>query len=140
MPLYDEIMEQKEARRREMREVCMELKKSMEKPFKFVNREEEKKKQYRSTASSRAIAEMNKGKKKSFKAKPFPAHLFNNTTEDRMLEEEEYRKIRVQMRAEELLRKSQLPPNMAAKGKDYTEGRYRSKSHAKEGKEIGIHR
>ena len=138
MPLYDEIMEQKEARRREMHEACVELTKSIEKPFKFVKREEERKKQHRSSASSRAIAEMSKGKKKSFKAKPFPEHLFNTSTEDKMLEEEEYRKIRVQMRAEEMLRKSQLPPNMAAKGKDYTEGRYRSKSHAKKAKKLGF--
>ena len=138
VPLYDEIMEQKEERRKEMREACMELTKSMEKPFKFVKREEEKKKQNRSPISSKAIAEMNKGKKKTFKAKPFPTHLFNNSTEDKMLEEEEYRKIRVQMRAEEMLRKSQLPPNMAARGKDYTEGRYRSKSHVQKTKKSGF--
>jgi len=36
---------------------------------------------------------------------------------EKMEEEEEYRKIRVRMRAEELLRESRLPPSMDAREK-----------------------
>lgn len=65
--------------------------------------------------------------KKKFKANPFPDHLFDLSLADRMAEKEEYRAIRVRMRAQETLAMSRLPPNMESRGKDYTLGTFRSK-------------
>ncbi len=110
MPLYDEMNQKNEEKRQEIREASMELTKSLEKPFKFMQRNEERRE--KRSRSYGSVPGQNR-KKKNFRAKPFPAHLFQSSTEDKMLEEEEYRKIRVQMRAEEMMRESQLPPRMA---------------------------
>ncbi|XP_071079173.1 protein FAM161A-like [Haliotis cracherodii] len=111
LPLYDEIQEKNEARRRYVREYCTEMLKSQEKPFNFMTREEEKKKCKPTPAPVvKPVKE-----KPVFKAKPVPEYLYDNTVNEKLMEEEEYRRIRIQMRSEELLRESALPPNMAAR-------------------------
>ncbi|XP_067682291.1 protein FAM161A-like [Haliotis asinina] len=111
LPLYDEIQEKNEARRRYVKQYCTEMLKSQEKPFNFMTREEEKK---RSKPSPAPVVKPAK-QKPLFKAKPVPEYLYDNTVNEKLSEEEEYRKIRIQMRSEELLRESSLPPNMAAR-------------------------
>lgn len=128
LPLYDEITRQNELRRYRVRELSKAILKSSERPFKFMKREEEKKK-LRRTKSLSNLSEL-EGKlddKKKFKANPFPDHLFDLSLADRMAEKEEYRAIRVRMRAQETLAMSRLPPNMESRGKDYTLGTFRSK-------------
>lgn len=45
----------------------------------------------------------------TFKAKPIPKHLLDNTINEKMLQEKEFRKIRIKIRAEEMLRSSASP-------------------------------
>ena len=136
LPLYDELMEEQETRRRHNKKTCAEMIKSSVKPFKFSQREEEKKKIR--TAKHQAMWNDNEPQKKNFKANPFPAHLFDTTGSDRMKEDEEYRRIRVQMRAEEQLQKAALPPNMRSRGEEYFYGKSRSKTNAAKAKKSGI--
>ncbi|CAC5422067.1 FAM161A [Mytilus coruscus] len=111
LPLFDEIMEQQEAKRRFLQQHSQELLKSQEKPFKFHYRERSKERQ---TRIQSAPTQRESKTKHMFKANPVPDYLYDNTVYDRILEEEEYRKIRMKMRSEELLKNSSLPSNMAA--------------------------
>ena len=74
----------------------------------------------------------------TFKANPYPEHIFSDSVLDRMAEEEEYRQIRKQMRSEELLKTSSLPPNMKSRGQDYIDGKARLKKQAERAKRAGI--
>ncbi|XP_038072845.1 protein FAM161B-like [Patiria miniata] len=123
MPLYDEINERDTERSRRNRENSKDRLVSQQKPFSFMKREEEKKKHRRSKSLPLTQA---KGKKpKQFKAREIPKTVFDPTVSDRILEEEEYRKIRIKMRAEEMLMQSSLPQNMQHRGKEYTDGKMR---------------
>ncbi|XP_002735485.1 protein FAM161B-like [Saccoglossus kowalevskii] len=123
LPLYDEIVDKQEEKRIINREFSKELVKSYEKPFKFMRREEEKKK--RRMAMSFPVSENKSKAKPKFRAKPIPKSVKDPTVNDKIQEEEEYRKIRIKMRAEEMLRQSSLPPNMEVRGREYTDGRSR---------------
>ncbi|XP_022104827.1 protein FAM161B-like [Acanthaster planci] len=125
MPLYDEIQERDIERSRNNRENSKTRLLSQQRPFSFVKREEEKKKHRRS--QSLPLTEAKGKKPKQFKAKEIPKSVFDPTVSDRILEEEEYRKIRIKMRSEEMLRQSSLPPNMQHRGKEYTDGKMRQK-------------
>ncbi|XP_076442070.1 protein FAM161B-like [Babylonia areolata] len=116
LPLYDEIQEKNEARRRFVKQHCKELLKSQEKPFNFVKREGEKKQQRvrSATVAERIAQSVQKAKKEKFVARPIPKSVYSSTPRDRLQEDEEYRKIRIKMRARELLREASLPPNMEA--------------------------
>lgn len=131
LPLYDEIINSNEERRREVKEFSKAILKSTEKPFSFVMREEAKKEMRRSKSLSN-LNDLKKREKKikeknEFKAKPFPRHLFDLTLADKIAEQEEYRTIKVRLRAQETLANSSLPPNMSARGREYTVGKLRRK-------------
>ena len=137
MPLYDELNEKEETKRRENKERNKELLMSQDKPFKFMVREEEKAQQRRSRPKS--AHHLDSGKKKTpFKAKPFPEKLFEGTVTDKLKEEEEYRKIRTEMRSRELLKTASLPPNMASRGQDYVDGKSRQKWYAEKAKKAQL--
>lgn len=136
MPLYDEIMEEKESKRRLVKEHSKEVMKSQEKPFTFMKREEEKKRQNKT--KSRSMAEYDNQQKKEFQAHPFPSHIFDDSVTDRVKEEEEYRRLRMQIRSEKLLKTSSLPPNMASRGQDYVDGKSRQKLYADRAKKAGF--
>ena len=138
MPVYEEITEEQEARRKHVQATCAQKLKEMQKPFKFTLREEERRKERCSQRNPLSLLQKDKESKKQFKANPYPAHLFDNTVNDKFEEEEEYRKIRMQMRSEELMRSSSLPPNMSARGKDYTDGKSRQKLYAERARKAGI--
>lgn len=128
LPLYDEVTRQNELRRYQVRELSKAILKSTEKPFKFMKREEEKKRMRRTKSlSSLAELENKTAEKKVFKANPFPDRLFDLTLKDRVAEKEEYRAIRMRMRSQELLATARLPPNMESRGEEYTLGQFRSK-------------
>lgn len=112
-PLYDEITEKQEARRRHVKQFNTERLKAEEKPFKFTKREEEKLNHKRNYSAPQTNFTVKKAT--SFKAKPVPKYVFNNAVEEKIQEEELYRKIRMKMRSEDLLRSSGLPPNMKAR-------------------------
>ncbi|KAL3873134.1 hypothetical protein ACJMK2_036288 [Sinanodonta woodiana] len=137
LPLHQEIMEKKEERRRYVKQYCAELLKSQEKPFNFLKRDYDRKKHDALHECSDNVIAKNKTEKQTFKANPVPKHIFDKSIDDKMLEEEEYRQIRVKMRAEELLRSASLPPNMAAR-QNATEQKLKEK--AMKGKKKSRHR
>lgn len=112
LPLYDEINEKNEARRRYIRHYSQDLLRSQEKPFKFHTRERVKEKNHTRTCS--APEEIDEH---TFKARPVPGYLYDSSIDDQIKEEEEYRKIRIKLRAEELYRKARLPENMEMRQK-----------------------
>lgn len=118
LPLYDDIREKNEARRHYVKQYCKEMLKSMEKPFNFMKREEVRKAygiESARTAKKKPI--MKVAKKPKFVAKPVPQFVFDDTLKNKHLEDEEYRKIRIKMRAEEMLQASSLPPSMIVQKK-----------------------
>lgn len=120
LPLYDEIKDQQIEKSKKNREQSYKKLTSTQKPFNLT----ETKKHQRSAS---VPLSMKRSKTPSFKAKPVPRSVFDPTVDDQILEEEEYRKIRIKMRAEEMLRQSSLPPNMQIRGKEYTDGKMRMK-------------
>ena len=138
MPLYDEIIEQQESQRRKNKETSEMLLKSQEKPFKFMMREMENKKYKVKPDPSKYDKDNRPVEKKTFKAKPYPLHIFDGSVDDQMTEEEEYRRIRKEMRMKELMRSSSLPPNMASRGEEYVLGKSRVKSTSRKAKKYGF--
>lgn len=113
LPLYDEIIEKNESRRRHVKDYSEELLKSQEKPFNFLKREEDKR--HRRTCSAPSNDKVRKSQ--TFKARPVPSYIFDTSIDSQIQEEEEYRKIRIKMRSEELLQSAALPPNMELREK-----------------------
>lgn len=116
LPLYDEIMESQQTRRDLNHVHRSELLRSMEKPFKFLQREEQKKRSKRTQSVPEAEAAFDEHlrEKAKFKAQPIPKEVREEML-DRLAEEEEYRRIRMRMRAEDMLRSARLPPSMEAR-------------------------
>ncbi|XP_041108944.1 protein FAM161A [Polyodon spathula] len=116
LPLYEEIMERNEERRQFVKERTKELALASQKPFSFIEREEKRKERKKTQVKDLTP----KRKKTTFKAKPVPKYINDPTISDRIKEEELYRKIKMQMRSQELLYSSSLPRSMltcAASGK-----------------------
>ncbi|XP_051775641.1 protein FAM161A isoform X2 [Erpetoichthys calabaricus] len=108
LPLYEELTERNEERRQFVKERSRELLLASQKPFTFIEREAKKKE----TRKTQLKVLMVKKKKSTFKAKPVPKSIYDSAFNDRLEEEELYREIRMQMRAQELLYSSSLPKNM----------------------------
>ena len=127
LPLYELIDARNQQRRENVKRLTKEILTSTERPFHFMKREE-KKKQLKSKLL-RQSQEMAKAeaKEEQFRARPFPKHLFDSKVDEEVHEQEEYRRIRIKMRAEELLAVSKLPGNMQVKGREYTIGATRKK-------------
>ncbi|KAM4867124.1 protein FAM161A isoform 2-T2 [Thomomys bottae] len=102
LPRYQEMVKQNEERRRIMKEKNKEALLALQKPFKFIAREEQKRagreKQLRDLVTS-------KKKKSRFKARPMPQSVYGYTlpTSDKLKEEDLYRNLRTQLRAQEFL-------------------------------------
>jgi len=113
LPLYDELAKHQEKKREYIKYLSKEILKSSEKPFSFTKREEAKKNLKNTT---KRIKSNNEKNKQEFKANPYPEGLFDLTLADKIAEEEEYRKIKIKLRAEEMLASSSLPMNMKVRG------------------------
>ena len=133
MPLYDEIMQEQELRRRLIKQRSQELIQSMTKPFSFAERDERLKEKF-----SKSERVHKKNGKNQFKASPFPAEIFDSSIPDKMQEEEAYRQITKRMRAKELMKSASLPTSMKENGKEYTEARSRQKMLAEKAKKMGF--
>ncbi|KAJ6659603.1 hypothetical protein lerEdw1_018572 [Lerista edwardsae] len=107
VPLYHEIMQQSEERRKSVRERRKEILLASQKPFQFIEREAQKKEMQKMQLKD--LGEPAK-KAKVFKAKPVPKCIYSPRINEKLKEEELYREIRIQIRSEELLRNSS-PPN-----------------------------
>ncbi|KAJ8045298.1 hypothetical protein HOLleu_08281 [Holothuria leucospilota] len=121
IPLYEDLKEQQTERSREIRLQSKQRLKEVQKPFSFVKREEKQ------NSLKSKVTTPKQSRTPKFKARAVPKAVFDPSVDERILEEEEYRKIRIKMRAEEMLRSSSLPPNMELKAKEYSDGKQRRK-------------
>ena len=118
LPLYDEHREKEEKRRKYIRDLSKQILKSTEKPFSFVKREEVKQEMKKVHSSVEASKEEKRMKeRKKFTANPYPEKLFGLTWADKLAEQEEYRKIKIKMRAQETLAQSSLPLSMKTRSR-----------------------
>ncbi|NWU92245.1 F161A protein, partial [Upupa epops] len=111
LPLYHEIVQRNEERRRSVRERSQLKLLASQKPFKFIEREKQRNEIRKIQLRDLAGPEK---KPKPFKAKPVPKYVYSPAVDDKLKEEELYREIRIRMRAEELLRNSSLPNSRLA--------------------------
>ncbi|KFV72373.1 Protein FAM161A, partial [Dryobates pubescens] len=110
LPLYHEIVQQNEERRRSVKERSKLKLLASQKPFKFIEREKQRNEIRKKQLKDLSAPE----KKKLFRAKPVPKYIYSPSVKDKLKEEELYREIRIRMRAEELLRNSSLPNSRLA--------------------------
>ena len=125
LPLYQLIVAENEQRREQVKQSCKVMLKATERPFSFVKRDEERKKQ-KQVLTKKQENPVGKKAVKPFVAKPAPTQLFSNNKE-KFQEQEEYRKIKKKVRSRELLLQSKLPKNMQVTGKEYTVGALRKR-------------
>ncbi|KAM7009438.1 protein FAM161A isoform 1-T1 [Tautogolabrus adspersus] len=111
LPLYEELQERNEERRRSMREREEQPHYTIQKRFSFLERERLKKEQKQLRQAQQSDQEKNK----PFKAKPVPKSVYAAASGEQMKEEQLYRSIKIQMRAQELLHSASMPPSMLAR-------------------------
>uniref|UniRef100_A0A8C3Q3K3 Protein FAM161A n=1 Tax=Chrysolophus pictus TaxID=9089 RepID=A0A8C3Q3K3_CHRPC len=111
LPLYHEIVQRNEERRKSVKERSKLRLLASQKPFKFIEREKQ-----RDEIRKMQLRDLSTPAKKTkpFKAKPVPRYIYSPSVRDRLQEEELYREIRIRMRAEELLRNASLPTSRLA--------------------------
>ncbi|KAM7118446.1 protein FAM161A isoform 2-T2 [Ciconia maguari] len=111
LPLYHEIVQRNEERRRSVKERSKLKLLASQKPFKFIEREKQ-----RNEIRKMQLRDLSAPEKKTklFKAKPVPKCVYSPGVNNKLKEEELYREIRIRMRAEELLRNSSLPNSRLA--------------------------
>lgn len=116
LPLYSLINAKNEQRRELVKRMSSDLLKSSQKPFVFTKRDEArreeslKRQREAEEEERRSIKEMG-----TFRAKPVPSGLLAPSVEEEAEEKEQYRKIRIQMRAEKLLADAKAPSSMQIK-------------------------
>ncbi|NXL03742.1 F161A protein, partial [Mesembrinibis cayennensis] len=111
LPLYHEIVQRNEERRRSVKERSKLKLLASQKPFKFIEREKQRNEIRKMQLRDLSAPEK---KPKLFKAKPVPKRVYSPAVNDKLKEEELYREIRIRMRAEELLRNSSVPNSRLA--------------------------
>ncbi|XP_021412954.2 protein FAM161A [Oncorhynchus mykiss] len=112
LPLYEELQERDEARRamreREQQRLC-----STQQPFSFLERERLKREQREEQL--RNLQPNSKERVQPFRAKPVPKAVYEAASGEQLKEEQLYRAIKMQMRAQELLNSASMPPSMLAR-------------------------
>ncbi|XP_065587227.1 protein FAM161A [Cyrtonyx montezumae] len=111
LPLYHEIVQRNEERRKSVKERSKLRLLASQKPFKFIEREKQRDENRKMQLRDLSTPEK---KTKPFKAKPVPRCVYSPSVRDKLEEEELYREIRIRMRAEELLRNASLPSSRLA--------------------------
>ncbi|XP_040406431.1 protein FAM161A isoform X1 [Cygnus olor] len=111
LPLYHEIIQRNEERRKSVKERSKLKLLASQKPFKFIEREKQRNEIRKMQLRDLSTPEK---KPKPFKAKPIPKCVYSPAVNDKLQEEELYREIRIRTRAEELLRNSSLPTSRLA--------------------------
>ncbi|XP_048858317.1 protein FAM161A [Brienomyrus brachyistius] len=102
LPLYEEICE----RNKERRILSRQQRPTSQKPFSFLERECRKREQK---------VQLPREEKKAFRARPVPRKVYNSTVSERLKEDQLYRAIKMQMRAQELLHSASMPCSMLAR-------------------------
>ncbi|XP_044870050.1 protein FAM161B isoform X1 [Mauremys mutica] len=115
LPLYQEIMEQNEIRREVATQKRKELLLSTQRPFSFLEKEDKKKEAIRQKILA-ALAPVENSKPKGNKI--VPKFIYNPVLGDKLKEAELYRKIRIQMRAKDLLENSSAPIDPSNRQRD----------------------
>lgn len=119
IPLYDELQKKKAHQRSENHLIRQEFLLSDQNPFTFIDRE--KRKQMGRLEKMRMLEDADRKRPDAnFQAKPFPKEMFSDAVYAKMRDDEEIRMLRMEMRAEEMLRSSSLPKNMRKKRKNHT--------------------
>ncbi|NXB90035.1 F161A protein, partial [Vidua chalybeata] len=111
LPLYHDIVQRNEERRRSVRERSKLKLLATQKPFKFIERERQKLEARKMQLKDLSPPE---NKTKVFRAKPVPKCVYSPDFRDKVKEEELCREIRIRMRAEELLQNSSVPNSRLA--------------------------
>ncbi|XP_034445260.1 protein FAM161A [Hippoglossus hippoglossus] len=111
LPLYEELQEQKDERQRNKREREEQHLRTIQKPFSFLERERLKKEQ----KQLRLPQASDQDRVKPFKAKPVPKAVYAAASGELMKDEQLYRSIKMQMRAQELLHGASMPPSMLSR-------------------------
>ncbi|XP_059696476.1 protein FAM161A isoform X2 [Haemorhous mexicanus] len=111
LPLYQDIVQRNEERRRSVRERSRLQLLATQKPFKFIERERQRLEARKMQLKDLSPPEI---KIKVFRAKPVPRCVYSPDFHDKVKEEELCREIRIRMRAEELLRNSSVPNSRLA--------------------------
>lgn len=109
MPLYEELRERDEERRRQLRAAEQRRLLITQRPFSFLEREQIKKQQ------KELIKEQKDHRRWAFRAKPVPLAVKEAATGERQKEEQLYREIKKEMRATEMLLSANEPPSMLSK-------------------------
>nr|XP_057941229.1 protein FAM161A isoform X2 [Doryrhamphus excisus] len=107
LPLYEELKERNEERRRAMREQEERHLRNLSKPFSFLERERLKKEQRQQHQQP-----PEQDRVKPFKAKPVPKSVYSAASVELRKEEQLYRSIQKQMRAQEMLHSASSAPSM----------------------------
>ncbi|XP_073698895.1 protein FAM161A [Garra rufa] len=118
LPLYEELQERDEERRRLHREIEQQRLHTSQRPFSFLERERLKKEQKEAKHREQMLkhnSEEEERRKCPFKAKPVPRAVKEAALGEQQKEEELYRAIKMQMRARELLHSASMPPSMLAR-------------------------
>ncbi|XP_078263019.1 protein FAM161B [Rhinoraja longicauda] len=105
LQLYDEINEQNEEKRRKEMEKRQEYLLSTQKPFRFTKKEEGRKEKLKEQLCTLVPEAENTTKQ----IKKIPRSVKDPSMSEKLKENELYRKIRIQMRAEDLLKKAAAP-------------------------------
>lgn len=112
LPLYEELQERHDGqRRRRMKLREDQHLQTVPKPFSFLERERLKKEQKQLRRPPPADQEA----VRPFRAKPVPRAVYAAASGEQMKEEQLYRSIKIQMRAQELLHRAAMPPSMLAR-------------------------
>ena len=109
LPLYEEMQKRERAYRSDAKELRKTQLKSMEKPFKFTEREQDVARLSKLSKNIDEIIAEEKERPLVFKAKPVPKKVLESSIREKMEEEELFRQIRCKLRAEALLRQSKAP-------------------------------
>ncbi|KAK4885131.1 hypothetical protein RN001_001402 [Aquatica leii] len=119
VPLFNQIIAEQERRSEMVKRKSRESLKAQMRPFSFTQRDEEIQTLTKglSKSSPSIFLEEIPIKVQQFRAKPIPKGLFSNYVYQKMHEDEFYRALQRKIRAEEMLRRSSLPPSMAKREK-----------------------
>lgn len=114
LPLYEELQERDEERRRRLRAAEQQRLFTSQRPFSFLEREHLKKQQ-KELQMLLSTQEQEKHRTRPFRAKPVPRAVKEAARGEREKEEQLYRKIKKEMRATELLLSATGPPSTLSK-------------------------
>ena len=125
LPIYELMRARDEHKKEERKKDVINKLKSTLRPFSFDARESQKLERKEELTN---LEGQEFSKPKTFKARPVPSKVFDPEVKERMLEEEDYRRIRRKMRSYELLANSKLPRRMHKSAQSSRKPEYSKKS------------